>query len=122
MDSRARQKGFLIVEVLIAVMVLAVAFVALMGAMAQAVKVSSRSSRVTEAISRYEPLLFEIESGLRPDIAGYGGHGEMEGKYRYKIEAEKNEELGSFLKSRLSWKEGKEFLDLEFFAQKAPAQ
>ena len=114
--------GFLIVEVLIAIMVLAVAFVALLGAMAQAVKVSSKSSQMTDAISCYESFLFEIESGVRPDIAGYGGHGDLERKYHYQIESETNKEFSSLLKSRFSWKDGKESLDLQFLAQQAPAE
>ncbi len=118
----AMTSGFLILEVLIVIMILAVAFVAFMGAMAQVVRVSSKSSHMTEAISRYEALLFEIESGLRPDLAGYGGQGNLGEDYHYQITTEKDREFGAFLKNRFSWKEGKEFLDLEVFASKAPAE
>jgi hypothetical protein len=103
-------------------MILAVAFVAFMGAMAQVVRVFSKSSRLTDALARYEALFFEIESGLRPDLAGYGGRGVMEDQYHYQIKAEKGREFSAFLKGRLSWKGEKEFLDLEVLASKAPVQ
>ena len=110
------------VEVLIVVMILAVAFVAFMGGIAQVLKVSSKSSQTMDAISHYESFLFEIESGLRPDLTGYDGHGDLEGNYHYQIETKMDKEFSAFLKSRLSWKEGKEFLDLEVLVPKAPAQ
>lgn len=122
MDRVVDKKGFLIVEVLIAILILAVVFVPLMAAMAQSARVASRSSQTTEAVSRYEALLFEVESGLRPDIAGYGGRGELDGQYRYEIDPVKSTEYGSFLKSRLSWKGGKEFLDVELLATKGVIQ
>ena len=122
MSRLARRKGFLIVEVLIVIMILAVAFTAFLGGMAQVLKVSSKSSRMTDAISRYDSLLFEIENGLRPDLAGYGGHGELGEGYRYQIDSKAGREFSSLLKSRFSWKEGKEFLELELLASKAPTQ
>ena len=114
--------GFLLVEVLMAILILAIAFVAFMGAMAQSMKVSYKSSQTTEAISRYEAFLFEIENGLRPDLAGYGGQGDLEGDYRYQIQAESGGEFGTLLKGRFSWKGGREFLEHEVFVSKAPAQ
>jgi competence protein ComGC len=122
MNRILTQKGFLMVEVLIVVLILAVAFTAFMGAMAQSLRVSSKSSQTTDAISRFGAILFEMESGLRPDLAGYGGQGDLEGGYHYRIDAERDEELSSLLKSRLSWKEGKESLQLEVFVLQASAQ
>ena len=115
-------KGFLIVEVLIAIMILAVVFVAFMSAMARVLEVSSRAVRVTDSISRYEPFFFDIENGLRPDVAGYGGDGDLSEDCHYHIEAEGRREFAGLLKSRFSWKTGKEFLDLEIFVSKGPAQ
>ena len=110
------------VEVLIVIMIVAIAFVLFLGAMAQAVKVSSKSAQLTDAISRYGALLFEIESGLRPDLTGYSGRGTLEADYHYQVDTEKDEEFDALLKSRLSWKEGKEFLELETLIPKAPIQ
>jgi len=117
-----QQKGFLIIEVLIVIMIIAITFVAFMGAMAQGLRVSSKSDEITDAISRYESFLFEIENGLRPDLAGYGGNGDLAGGYCYQIKTEKSSELTSLLQSQLSWKENKECLNLEVLVSKAPAQ
>lgn len=110
------QNGYLLMEVLIVVLIMAVAFVAFMGVMGEVLRVSSKANQVTEAVSRYEAILFEIETGLRPDLASYGGRGDLGEGFNYRIEPETDLKFGSFLKSRLSWNGGKEFLDLDLIA------
>jgi type II secretory pathway pseudopilin PulG len=119
MRSALSQEGFFLLEVLMAIMILAVAFVALMGVMAQAMQVSSRSARMTDAISQYESFLFNLETGTRLDLVGYGGHGKLGAEYYFETTAKDNE-FSSLLKNKILWKEGKEFLDIEFIAIKAP--
>ena len=114
--------GFLIVEVLVVIAILAVSFVIFMGAMAQALKISSRSSRLSEAVSQYEPFLFELESGLRLDRVDYGGEGSLDKSYHYRIDVQKYDDIRSFLKSRLSWNDGKESLDLGVLVLRVSAQ
>ena len=87
-----------------------------------ALRISARSSRVSEAVSRYEPLLFELESGLRLDRVDYGGEGSLDQNYHYRIEVQKHDDFSSFLKSRLWWNEGKESLDLGVLVSRTPAQ
>ncbi len=116
------QKGFLIMDVLIAASILAVAFTVFLSAITQALRVSSRSSQTTDAISRFEPFLFEIESGLRADLASGGGKGDLEENYHYAIEKIKDDVFNSLLKNRLSWKNDREHLELQIKVLKAPVQ
>ena len=115
-------EGFLILEALMTLLILAVAFTAFMGAMAQALRVSVRANRTTDAVSQIEPLLFEIESGVRADLAGYGGRGDLKEGGRYRIEARSQGELGSVLKGRFSTNDDRAFLDLDVLVLKAPVQ
>ena len=113
------ERGFLMAEVLMAILILAVAFTAFMGAMAQAVRVSSKAGDMTDAISVFEPFLFEVENGLRPDLAGYGGRGALKDKYLYQFEAQTHDDTSSCLKGNFKWKEGKESLDIEVLVSPA---
>lgn len=122
MNARCPQKGFLIVEVLVVVLVLAAAFTFFMTAMRQALRVSERSGRTPEAISKLESLFFQLESGLRPDLAGYGGQADAGDGYQCRLEVVKNEDYAALLKSRLSWKSGREFIEQESWVSKAPVQ
>lgn len=118
MKSRS---GFLLVEVLLALLVLAVAFVAFLGAMAQALRVSSRSGRTMEAVSKMEELLFGIQNGLRPDLAGYGGEGLLGNDYRYHFKDLEVGETGVWLEGRLSWKD-RSLLEARLFVSKAAVE
>lgn len=122
MKNRSSKSGFLMVEVLITIMILAVAFTVFLGAMAQTLRVSSKSSQLTDAISAFEPLRFELESGLRPDLVFYGGEGNLKNGYNYRIEKNEAGEMDSLLRSRFSWKSGKEFFDLEGVVPQAGVQ
>lgn len=115
-------QGFLLMEALIVILILAVAFTAFMGVMAQALRVSSKARQMTEAVSEYEAFLFELESGMRPDLVLFGGGGELAGGYQYEIHSETLKEPFVFLKTRLFWKEGKESLGLELTVPEAITQ
>jgi prepilin-type N-terminal cleavage/methylation domain-containing protein len=116
------QKGFLLLEVLIVMLILAVAFVSFMGVIGQTLRVSVKAREVSEAISQYDALLFELESGMSPDLASFGGRGELEGGYQYEIKTDEMNEAYQFLESKMSWKEGREFLNLKILVPEAPAQ
>ncbi len=109
-------------EVLITLLMLAVVFTAFMGAIARAAQVSNKAARLTEALTQVDAFLFELESGMRSDLAGYGGRGQLDKGFVYRMDAQEKKDFGAYLKSRFSWKEGKEHLDLEFFVLRAPVQ
>ena len=115
-------KGFLIIEVLMVMMILAVSFTAFMGAIGQVLKISSRSAHLTEAVSKSEGLLFELSSGLRPDLADYGGRGNLGEDFRYHIEETAPSEFNSQLKGRFAWRNGKESLEFEVAVLRASVQ
>lgn len=121
MRRRLSDKGFLIVDALIAISILAVSFVFFMGGMAQVLRVSTKSSRTMEALSTFESLLFQIDSGVRPDLAGYGGIGALDG-FNYRIERSSGDEQDVFLNGRLSWKGSKEFIEQEIVVLRAAAR
>lgn len=121
-NALANQNGFLIMDVLIAIMVLAVMFCLFMGAMMQTAKVSLISSQTTEAVSEFEQLIFEIQNGLRGDLAVYGGEGPLKDKYRYKIVGVSEEEHTAQIKSILFSKNGKEMLGLDAVVLRAGVQ
>lgn len=112
----------MLVEVLMAILIIAVAFTAFMGAMSQALNASYRSWETIDAISKFESILFQIENGLRPDLAGYGGQGDLTEGYSYSIKAEKSGQTDALLQGKLSWKKGKGSLYAEFLASKAGLQ
>ena len=109
-------------ELLIVVLVLAVSFVAFAGVIAQALKVSSRWIGTTDAVSAAEPLFFQIESGLRPDLAGYGGTGKLPGGYHYRIEAEEGRAADTLLEGRLDREEGGSLFEFRVRVFKAPIE
>lgn len=107
------QKGFLIVDVLIAIMVLAVLFALFMGAMMQSAKAALKSARTTDALSSFEPVLFEMQSGLRPDLTMYGGDGQIKPDFRYKVVGVSEEEYTARIKASIAAKNGAEFISLD---------
>lgn len=113
------EQGFFLMEALILVLVISLTFVAFMGVIAQALKISVRDQELLEGISKYEELLFELENGLRPDLLLFGGRGK-EGAYHYEIKSENEKDRDSYghFKSRLAWKKDREFLDFDFFVSR----
>ena len=111
-----RERGFLLMEALLLILILSITFVSFIGVIFQALKVSSHTHDLTEGLSRYEALVFELESGLRPDLASYGGRGDLEKGFSYEIENREEADSYALLKSRLLWKQGKESLDFDFVA------
>ena len=121
-------------EALILILILSVSFVSFVGVTLQALKVSSRTRDLTEGLTKYESLVFELENGLRPDLASYGGRGEFsspensrpksrpEAGYRYEIRNEEETESYALLKNRLLWKKGNDSLDFDLFASKGALQ
>lgn len=117
------RKGFLILEVLVAVCVLSVAFVVFLGVLAQAIKVSARSARSMEAVGKFETLWFDLQCGLRPDLVRYGGRGNAGDGYFHEIEIRTDNETGSLLAARIWFGESsgsKEALVLDAFVLAAP--
>ena len=108
-------------EALILILILSVVFVAFMSVMSQALKISSRSCRQTDAVLKYENLLFEIENGFRADLVSFGGRGEFDSGYHYEIQAQESKESFAYLKSKLMWN-GKESLDLDLVIPEAAIQ
>lgn len=58
----------LLMEALIVILILAVAFVAFMGVLGQSLKIADRSSRLTDSVSQYELLFFQVDNGFRADV------------------------------------------------------
>ena len=107
---------------MIAILILAVAFAVFMSAMAQTLRVSVRAKNTAEALSRFDSLLFEIESGIRIDLASYGGRADLKDDYQYEIQAQQDGDFGSRINSRLLWKNDKELLNLDLLVLKVPIQ
>ena len=57
-----------VTEVLVVILIVAVAFTAFLGAIGQALTVSFRSARLEDAVSRHEEILFEFANGFRLDL------------------------------------------------------
>lgn len=110
-NKNQRVRGFLLIEALIAILLLSLVLVASLGGIAQALRISKRGEETTKAILAFENLLFDLETGGRLDLVLYGGKGRLKEGYDYEI---------SPSNMRLSWKEGKESLDLETFLQEVP--
>ena len=105
------EKGFLLMEAMVLILMISVTFTAFIGVIAQGLKISSRSRAQTDAVSKYEFLLFELENGFRPDFLNFGGREEVEGGYQYSVQNEQEEDSYAFLKNKLAWKNGKESLE-----------
>ena len=115
-------KGFFLLESLIVLLILAVVFVSFTTVLSQALRISAKGSEITEAISRYEQWIFELENGFRPDLVRYGGQGKLDGGYQYEVRNQESRDLYSWVKTHLSWKKGHEFLNLEWIAPEGPVQ
>ncbi len=114
-------RGFLLLEVLVTIAILSIVIVSFFGVIGTALRISEKGRGIALAAADYDRLVFELESGLRPDLAGYGGSGEGEGGCRYQLEAETSRDLYSQLKGQISWKNGTEALGLDLIVSEAGA-
>ena len=80
-----QEKGFFLVEALIALLILSVTLVALIGVTGQALKISERGIKTTEALLGMEEILFQLESGIRVDLVKYGGRENLKGGYSFDV-------------------------------------
>ena len=115
-------EGFLLMEVLIAISVLAIAFVAFVAVLGQVLNITSRSTDLTHAIAKYETLFFDLENGERNDLVSYGGRGGIEGGYQYEILSQQETDGYFTLKTKIFWKGGKDFMDLDLLLPESPIQ
>ena len=74
------QRGFFLVEVLVAIVIISVAMVAALAGMSRALKMSERSEAFTQTVLPMEELLFEIETGSRQDLLEAGGKAQFNDK------------------------------------------
>ncbi len=115
-----QNKGFLLVEALIAIVILAIVTATFLTGMAQALKVEDKANQTTRAVYEFEKTLYELETEKREDLIAYGGR-EVKGPYRLAIESKEKTDLGEKLPSfyhlnvKLSWKEDREFLEEDLF-------
>lgn len=116
------RQGFLLIEVLLAILIISVAFTASAGVLRQALMISEKTIQTTEAISAYENLQFELDAGTRPDLVAYGGKGPLANKYRYSLEPLAEDESFFWTKSRILSGSGKDLLSHDLFLSEAPVQ
>ena len=109
------EKGFLLTEAVVVILILAIGFTAFVGVLSQALKVSSRAQRLTEALLQFENLLFQLETGERVDLIDYGGQGRLMENYRYQIQTKEKEKGLYQVKNILAWRQGREAVQYEGF-------
>ncbi len=114
-----KQKGFLMMEALILILIISVTFTAFTGVITQVLKISARGRALTDSIMKYEFFLFELENGFRADLLSFGGREDVEGGYQYSVQNEGNDNSYASLKSKLTWKSGKEFLEFDLVLPEA---
>lgn len=68
-----RAGGFLLIEVLAALVILSVAMTAALAGMSRALKIAGRSESFAVRVPSMEKLLFDIETGARTDLVETGG-------------------------------------------------
>lgn len=73
MMRKGDQKGFLLIETLVAIVIIAVVVVTVLSGMQRALKMTLRSEQFTEKGLPMETLLFEMETGMRMDLLANGG-------------------------------------------------
>ena len=117
-----KEKGFLMMEALILILIISVTFTAFIGVIVQALKVSSRSRETTDAVSKYEFLLFELENGFRADLLNFGGRENVEGGYEYEIKNDGDKDSYASLRSKLSWRGGKESFEFDLVMPQGEVQ
>lgn len=80
MCAKRSEHGFLLIEVLVAIVIIAVTVTALLTGLRQALQMTARSEEFTQAALPMETLLFEIETGARADLLENGGSVENESR------------------------------------------
>jgi len=73
-------KGFILMEVLISIMIISIAMAAAVTGMGRALKLTGRSEEFTRGTLPMETLLFELETGGRADLIEGGGEATVEGR------------------------------------------
>ena len=102
-------RGFLLVEVLITVAVLAFSLVYISGAFTNCLRVMTQIFNYTIAVNLAEEKIFQLQSepGQEPALNAEGIFGD-EPNFNFKLEARKLEDLElSELYLRVNWKEGR---------------
>jgi Tfp pilus assembly protein PilV len=107
--------GFLLLEALILVLILSIAFVSFAVVVSQALKVSYRTRDMTEVLASFEPLLFEIENGFHPDLAAYGGKGALGEGASYEIQNQEDSKTYGLLKGKLLGRQGKNLFEHDLY-------
>lgn len=82
-STRRGQRGFTLLEVLVAVAVLALALVSLLGLHLRSIALIDRDQRVTEATLLARELMTAVEIGPLPDLGVVGGDFEERYPDRY---------------------------------------
>ena len=85
-------RGFLLVEALLAMLVLTLAASASFQSILQASAAAKRSEALSAGILKTEEELFDLESGIRPDLVVYGGKENLAGDYRMDFNVEEEAE------------------------------
>ena len=109
------QKGFLLIEVLVAILVLSISMVAIVGTIGQVLTLSKRADETAKAVFQMENLLFSLESGARSDLVLYGGRENLSDGFGCEIKTVRETEPFYSLKARLFQKDNVPFLNLEAF-------
>lgn len=115
-------KGFLMMEVLLAILILSIAFVSFAAVIGQVLKVTSKSQDLTLALLKYEEALFELENGQRNDVVHYGGQGAAGEDYGYAFQSDAVSGNYFTLKGKLLWKKGNDFLEVDLIFPGVPVQ
>lgn len=66
-------RGFLLVEVLVALVIIAIAVTASLTGLGRALKVTGRTEAFTRTVLPMESILFDLETGYRSDLIEEGG-------------------------------------------------
>lgn len=80
-----KQRGFLLIEALIAISILSIAAVVFLGLIGKALRIAANGRDLQAALSADEELLFDLNAGLRADLTAYGGKGRSETGANYEI-------------------------------------
>jgi type II secretory pathway pseudopilin PulG len=111
-------RGFLLIEVLIAVLLLSTVLTALGGVFVQCLKISKREKETMQALLYTEPFLFQLETGQRAGWIRYGGQESAGTDGNVRVGA--GPEPGDFRTCELNYfKNRKSILNLELWMKNA---
>ena len=79
------QKGYFLIEALMALLLLSLTLVALIGSTGQALKIFKRQTETTHSLLKMEEIFFDLETGLRPDLVRYGGTEKSDKKSEFQV-------------------------------------